>query len=67
MSVSATLAFEVEAYQALLRDTRAHEARCGAFVERVLSTPPVSPDDDTLDADEDPTLPPPPHVQEHAR
>lgn len=62
MSVSLALAHEIEAYQALLRDTRAHERRCGALIERALSVPLPHPDhdSDTFDADEDSTLPPAP-------
>ena len=49
---------EIQAFHDLLDRARAHEARCGALVDRALSTP--SPDDDTLDADEDSLAPPPP-------
>lgn len=59
-ATSIALATELESFKALLRDTRAHEARCGVLVDRALSTPPPGPDDDTLDADEDSLAPPPP-------
>jgi len=53
---------EIESHHRFLTNFR---ARLDALPE--VDSALVSPDDDTLDAEGDPTLPPPPHVQEHAR
>jgi hypothetical protein len=60
--MNATQRQEIESHERFLANFR---ARIDALPD--VDSVPVSPDDDTLDADEDPTLPPPPHAQEHSR
>lgn len=57
------LTLAIQDFQALLTSAREREQRCGAVIAQALSTPPVDPDDDTLDAAES-DYPPPPHYHE---
>lgn len=56
-----TYSQEIQAFHDLMSEARAHERRCGVLVQEALSTPPVDPDDDTLDAESD--YPPPPRTE----
>jgi hypothetical protein len=45
-------------FQSLLTDVRRAEERTGQAILATLAAPPIDPDDDTLDTDDD-SLPPP--------